>query len=134
MGRAGDELHGAGLLGWPALNGGGSPLTRGVAGGLALIIAVMSLQLFLKHQYFEEMDGIRLRSIERALGIEDVLGYLPHCHGSEERGDVRPMGLRRFRANHRWVVVQLALIVTALFVIVAAWIAPSLLRPQGSAP
>jgi hypothetical protein len=116
-----------------ALNGGGSPLTRAVAGALALVIAVMSLQLFLKHRYLERMDSIRLRAIERSLGVDALLGQLPHGSGHQERGDARPGPLTRLRASQWWVVVELALIGAALFVIVSAIVAPDLLRPQSPA-
>ncbi|HXM55844.1 MAG TPA: hypothetical protein VOB72_10690 [Candidatus Dormibacteraeota bacterium] len=116
-----------------ALNGGGSPLTRGVAGALSLIIAVIAIQLFLKHRYLELMDSRRLRSIERSLGVDAILGQLPHGEDHAERGDVRPGPLTRLRATQTWMVVQLALIGAAIFVIASAVLAPDLLRPQSPA-
>ena len=117
-----------------ALNGGGSPLTRGVAGALALIVAVMSLQLFVKHQYLERMDSVRLRSIERLLRVDEALGHLPHGRDYNERGDARPGPITRLRVTQWWMVVQAALIVASLFVILTALLSPSLLRLQAPVP
>ncbi len=111
-----------------ALNGGGTPFTQALAGALSLVVAVMSLQVFLKHQYLERMDSARLRQIERWLGVEAVLGHLPHGAGHRERADAPPRALTRLRATQGWAVVQVAMVLGALFVVVTAWLAPDLLR------
>lgn len=113
-----------------ALNGGGTPLTQAVAGALSLVVAVMSLQVFRKHQYLERMDSERLREIERSLGVEAVLGHLPHGAGYLERDDAPPRALARLRATRWWTTVQVAMVLGAVFVVVTAWLAPDLLRSR----
>ncbi|HZC04904.1 MAG TPA: hypothetical protein VE338_04625 [Ktedonobacterales bacterium] len=58
--------------------GGGLGVTRLTSAALALIIAVISMQLMAKHRFNEEIDSRLLEAFERRFQIEDIFGCPPH--------------------------------------------------------
>ncbi len=69
------------------LGPGTTAMARLIASGLALVLAVMSMQLMAKHRYHEELDSLLLKSFEDNLGLTEWLGASPHGTGEERIRD-----------------------------------------------
>ncbi len=59
--------------------GGGIGVSRLTSAALALIIALISMQLMAKHRFNEEIDSRLLEAFERRLDIEGIFGCPPHA-------------------------------------------------------
>jgi hypothetical protein len=59
--------------------GGGIGVSRLTSAALALIIALISMQLMAKHRFNEEIDSRLLEAFERRIDIEGIFGCPPHA-------------------------------------------------------
>ena len=62
-----------------ALSAGNRTEARLTAATLSFIVAVISLQLMSKHRFHEELDARLAEKLERELGLDSALGFLPHA-------------------------------------------------------
>lgn len=58
---------------------GTAAVARITAAALALVIAIISMQLMAKHRFNEELDSRLLEAFEKRLEIADVFGCPPHA-------------------------------------------------------
>lgn len=83
-----------------ALGADVSTLGRGIAALLGLILALLSMQLQVKHRYFEMLDSVTLEALEQRIGFRGMDDYIMHSPGSvypEVARDKVDSGLKRVR-------------------------------------
>lgn len=108
---------------------GGSTWTRIVAAALALIVALLSIQLLKKHHHMELIDSVLLEQLEDRLGIAAALRRPPlHAEPKRRRAGLKrtsgaPLGggvLVDKDAPRLWIAGQWLFAATSAGVIVAA--------------
>jgi hypothetical protein len=75
-----------------ALNADNSAAARFITSFLALMTALISLQMLFKLRYFEIKDSAACRKLEEELGIDEIFGFAPHSSTRERlsRTERRP--------------------------------------------
>ncbi|MEO7002121.1 MAG: hypothetical protein ABI068_09870 [Ktedonobacterales bacterium] len=106
---------------------------RLIAAALALVIALISMQLMSKHRYHEEIDARLLEKLEKNLKLADVLGCPPHAKPTIRAAT---LGARTIKSNfiirrssyRLWMCglglfafAALGIIVTSLVNVVPLW-------------
>jgi hypothetical protein len=91
-------------------------VARLIAASLALIVALISMQLMSKHRYHERIDAKLLESLEEKEMKLDKLGYFPHEH-PKDRAEHVGMKTQWFESLSSYYVWMLGL---ALFAIASA--------------
>lgn len=79
--------------------GGGIGVSRLTSAALALIIALISMQLMAKHRFNEEIDSRLLEAFERQFEIEAIFGCPPHAPPGRRMKTVNA-GSGMFRGMH----------------------------------
>lgn len=72
-----------------ALNTSNGKPARLVSASLALVIALISMQLMSKHRYHEEIDSRLLQVVETDLNLDKLYGCTPHAPPSERAETIR---------------------------------------------
>jgi hypothetical protein len=65
-----------------ALGSSTASIARQFAAGLALVLALMAIQLMAKHRFLEEVDSILAEKLEEAWHIPNTLGVAAHARAS----------------------------------------------------
>jgi hypothetical protein len=119
-----------------ALRPDASSVARFLAAGLALFVAVLSVQLLRKHHHLEYLDSLLLERIERELGFQNVPGLMhtPHVDSARRRAalddgkhDVKAGVFARWDAPLCWTYGLFTFAAGALGVIVLTIVDASLL-------
>jgi len=101
-----------------ALSGGTPVWSRRIAAVLALLAALASIQLMVKHRYQETLDCMTCERVERRLEVDRVFGLLPHGAPAQRMPSVKPKGLQKWKSYHLWLGLLSLFAVVALLVIV----------------
>jgi hypothetical protein len=113
-----------------ALGEGSSRLARLLAGALALITALGSMQLMGKQRFHEQVDSQLLALHERTTGLADVIGTPMHGPMNERvtaAGLVRPWYAKP-SSYKLWMIILASFAVAAFVVILVTWLHPQLLQ------
>jgi hypothetical protein len=100
-----------------ALSGGTPVWSRRIAAGLALLSALASIQLMVKHRFQETSDSITCSEIERQLEIDKIYGSLPHGKPSQRTHARDAKGLEKLKSYPIWLGL-LSLFATVAVVVV----------------
>ena len=104
-----------------ALSGGTPVWSRRIAAALALLSAVASIQLMLKHRLQENRDCVTCNELEVKLGIEAICGSLPHGAPHQRTQARLPRGLEKIKSHQLWIVLLSLFGFVAFLVIVLSF-------------
>lgn len=118
-----------------ALGADTAALSRILAAGVALLAAVVTMQLLVRHRKMELLDWLTLEQLERDLGFDRMIGVLPHARleqryheTSQARAAKVLRPITRWAPGwfwnglslHAWALAQLAFVLVSAAVIVIA--------------
>jgi hypothetical protein len=104
-----------------ALSAGNRNVARILAAGLALIIALISMQLMSKHRYHEKIDAKLLEHIEREMEVGEFIGCFPHARPKQRARFVGMIPRWFERLSSYWVwIIGLGLFALAAIAIIVA--------------
>lgn len=86
-----------------ALGSTGIRAPKFVAAVLGLVLAVLSMQLMAKHRFIELLDNRLLEKVERDLGLEAILGELPHAALRQRAATLAAPRLVRLSSYRIWM-------------------------------
>jgi len=111
-----------------ALSASNYNLARLLAALLALIIALISMQLMSKHRYHERIDVKLLESLEKDMKL-DKLGYFPHGHPKDRASFVRmtPQWFQRLSSYQVWMLGLALFAIASASIIIITFTYPALL-------
>ncbi|MGI9112981.1 MAG: hypothetical protein ACR2GT_12435 [Gaiellaceae bacterium] len=82
-----------------ALSADASSVARILAALLALIVALLAIQLLMKHEHMELIDSGLLEKLEKQLGIADALGVTPHTPAANRRKGLKLNSGKKIASN-----------------------------------
>jgi hypothetical protein len=105
-------------------------VTRSMAALLALIIALISMQLMSKHRYHERIDAKLLENLEKEMKLDKLVGYFPHGQ-PEYRArlvGMKPQWLQRPSSYRVWMLGLALFAIASVIIIIITFTNPALLR------
>ena len=113
-----------------ALNVSSNNVARLTAASLALIIALISMQLMSKHRYHEIMDAKWLEELEKGMELDKRIGCAPHADPKEraEHVKMKPSWLQRWSSYRVWMFGLALFAIASASIIIITFTNPALLR------
>jgi len=105
-------------------------VARLIAATLALVIALISLQLMSKHRYHEMIDARLLEALENSMDLKKVFRCLPHerpMYRAEQVG-VSPQWFQRLSSYRVWMAGLAVFAIASASIIIVTFINPALLK------
>jgi len=107
-----------------------SNAARLIAALLALVIALISLQLMSKHRYHETIDARLLEKLEDSMHLKEFLHYLPHERPAlrAKLVDVRPQWFQQPPSYYVWMSGLAVFAIASIGIIIITFVNAALLK------